>query len=431
MPRFQSRRIRIGLFAVATLVCGFVLATAFESRADDDTTQDLSDTEVQSLMKLVASNKSESIDDDLANRFVKTLRRKYAFQSIREILPNWPAELKQQVVNLRDEASSSLASYEGVGRAARTHGHDLRSRALQSLHESQVRDFIARDGNGFGRLPAPSPVHLEIELISPVPRDIGPALGSDQQGGPNREFAEDEPSAHRLFMTAKGFSDDSDDSMKKFKAWAKGTNPLLMPARNKMLSMHEYVHDDFLVSGKSGYVKSIDEVAGYTPHHVAYRPTVDTGDRRKANRAFRLYAKLGIDNQSKNVDKSELTDPWREAPKNAIWLLTDLELVSLLKHDQPMVYESEFLPTMDPSGEAYLRNLNDFEATALRSLFNGEQLSVQAHTNEIRMLGAIRASKSCVVCHEGMPHGALLGAFSYHLTRAKPIPTDSVTAFED
>jgi hypothetical protein len=114
------------------------------------------------------------------------------------------------------------------------------------------------------------------------------------------------------------------------------------------------------------------------------------------------------------------TDPWTEAPADATWLLTQLELVSLLLHETPKVYESDHLPRMDQLSLASTRALDSFETNSLAQLYNGEHFLVDARLNEIRMFGAIRAAKSCLACHD-VRHKELLGAFTYTLTRAKPI----------
>jgi hypothetical protein len=58
-------------------------------------------------------------------------------------------------------------------------------------------------------------------------------------------------------------------------------------------------------------------------------------------------------------------------------------------------------------------------------LSHGEQLVVDEQPGEVRMLGAVRAAKQCLDCHE-VPRGELLGAFSYRL-----YPTDRAGADTD
>src|SRR5260370_2629567 len=96
------------------------------------------------------------------------------------------------------------------------------------------------------------------------------------------------------------------------------------------------------------------------------------------------------------------------------WLVQALDLLSLLKHEEPVAYLSEHLPRMDELREAKTRPLDAFERDALEVLRRGEDLKVQNASREIRMLGSIRAVKQCLQCHE-VERGDLLCAFSYRL----------------
>jgi hypothetical protein len=93
-----------------------------------------------------------------------------------------------------------------------------------------------------------------------------------------------------------------------------------------------------------------------------------------------------------------------------------------LKHETPRVYESDHLPRMEElsSATAKTRELGKFEAAALQKLLEGEEIHTAGTPNRIEMLGAVRASKQCLQCHE-VPRGTLLGAFSYELRRDPPI----------
>jgi hypothetical protein len=101
-----------------------------------------------------------------------------------------------------------------------------------------------------------------------------------------------------------------------------------------------------------------------------------------------------------------------------------LELVSLLRHDEPRVYLAETLPAMDELQNVPHRALNEFEAEALLKLESQEDIVVAKHPRQLQMLGALRAGNSCVECHE-CGHGKLLGAFSYELI---PIDADRSVA---
>jgi hypothetical protein len=84
------------------------------------------------------------------------------------------------------------------------------------------------------------------------------------------------------------------------------------------------------------------------------------------------------------------------------------------------MYVSENLPRMEELKSAPTRNLSAFEQDGLKALRGGEDLVVDSHLNQIRMVGSIRATKACMKCHE-VNRGELLGAFSYLLQRDPPV----------
>jgi hypothetical protein len=96
--------------------------------------------------------------------------------------------------------------------------------------------------------------------------------------------------------------------------------------------------------------------------------------------------------------------------------LQRIDLIGLVVHEEPVVYVSDFLPRMDELRAAPTRPVDEFEAAGLRALERGEELFVRDQGRERRMLGAIRAVRQCVSCHE-CERGDLLGAFTYRLTR--------------
>ena len=130
-----------------------------------------------------------------------------------------------------------------------------------------------------------------------------------------------------------------------------------------------------------GYVRDRDHVAGFQEHRFRTRPE-----------AVRSRGGAGG------------------------WEITRLELVSLLKHEEPGVYLSEHLPRMDELRDAPVRPLNAFERIALKDLESGKDLKAQSGGDIILMLGSIRAIKHCLDCHDAQ-RGDLLGAFSYRLRR--------------
>ncbi len=105
---------------------------------------------------------------------------------------------------------------------------------------------------------------------------------------------------------------------------------------------------------------------------------------------------------------SKVPDP---IPK---WEVANLELVGLLRHEQPVVYVSDTLPKMESLAETKTRPLDPFETTALAALRAGEDLHIGDGPNSTRLAGAIRSVNACAACHESQ-RGDLLGAFSYRL----------------
>ncbi len=97
--------------------------------------------------------------------------------------------------------------------------------------------------------------------------------------------------------------------------------------------------------------------------------------------------------------------------------LARLELVSLLKHERPVVYVSEHLPNMDELRDVPTRALTAFEGKSLVRLRRDENLVTEDAGNLLHMLGAVRASETCMKCHS-VRRGELLGAFSYELVPA-------------
>ena len=119
----------------------------------------------------------------------------------------------------------------------------------------------------------------------------------------------------------------------------------------------------------------------------------------------------------------------------AIYSVKNMELMSLLKHDPPMIYVTDSrrrseLPAhsakpvelklghveppdfkLDPTNYK-LRPLREDEAKALNEIKGGKEIAM----TDAGLLGAIRMRTSCLKCHEGK-EGDLLGAFSYLLKK--------------
>lgn len=146
--------------------------------------------------------------------------------------------------------------------------------------------------------------------------------------------------------------------------------------RHDLLGRHiTLLMEGFLPKGSFGLFRSRDAVAGFQPHQ------------------------------------------FNEAPRwEGDWQIQNIELVSLLLHDVPVVYVSDSLPRMADVGKVPTRPTDFFESKGLAKLKEGEELFAKRKGDEMRLLGAIRAAKQCADCHAAQ-RGDLLGAFSYSLVR--------------
>ena len=132
-----------------------------------------------------------------------------------------------------------------------------------------------------------------------------------------------------------------------------------------------------------GYIKDREHVAGFQPHQFRQMPQLPVTD---------------------------------DAAKTEKWAVLRLELVSLLKHEQPVVYVTRALPRMEDVSGAPTRPLIPFEEKGLKALKAGDDLATETSGDRIRMVGSLRAGKQCLDCHQ-VKRGDLLGAFSWELQR--------------
>jgi hypothetical protein len=258
----------------------------------------------------------------------------------------------------------SRAHFQNVARG-RTDS-TLRTRALESLHSEQVSRFIVSDGFGMSRMVSTVQVDEAVELppAERIPFDYFSDTDSEAQ------------KQEKLSLAERRQLDPQAD-----RHWPTGQAAQLF---------HRSSAVDFLHPETYGFARSRLLVAGFEPHRFTKMPDLNP-------------------------------PPSKGAPESSRWLLRRLELVSLLKHEQDVVYISEFLPRMDDLQKAKTRPLNAFEAKALTALRKGEDLVSETTFNQIHLLGALRATKQCLQCHEAR-RGELLGAFTYQLQRETPMP---------
>jgi hypothetical protein len=246
--------------------------------------------------------------------------------------------------------------------------------SLRMVHASQVDQFISSPGFGVGRGIIPSPRYLE--------------LAKEQPPVPMPDIPQPPPSEHSSLAAPAANARIGDIAMP---GGAGAQIPFPGDSNTDRLHLDALV--DFVNPDGFGYVRDRDHVAGFLSHRLSRVPEI--------HRA----AETG--------DPPEDTEPW---------LTRSVELVSLLKHDQPMVYVAKYLPNMDQLRDAAVRPLDGFEQRTLAKLRAGDDVVVETAGDRIRMLGSLRAGRQCLECH-AVERGTLLGAFSYELVPdpARPI----------
>lgn len=110
-----------------------------------------------------------------------------------------------------------------------------------------------------------------------------------------------------------------------------------------------------------------------------------------------------------------------ETPETSL-SLTQLQLVSLLRFDEPRVYLLDHMPRMDELARADVktRELNDFESAALTQLQTGTAFVSESAENVVRAMGSVVTLESCQRCHSTKKF-EMLGAFSYEFERVEKI----------
>jgi hypothetical protein len=111
------------------------------------------------------------------------------------------------------------------------------------------------------------------------------------------------------------------------------------------------------------------------------------------------------------------THAFNKQPQSASdWTLNRLDLVGILKFDEPVVYLTPNFPRMEEVQASPTRSLDAFETESLAALLRGEDLVARESAKQLRLFGSLRATKQCQACHHG-ERGDLLGAFTYQFSR--------------
>jgi hypothetical protein len=221
-----------------------------------------------------------------------------------------------------------------------------------------VAEFISNEGFGVGRTPRvrASKKYIEIPVPAPVSQPI------------------DNPTV-----------EPSHDAATPPLVVANETNVAPGPKQESLSTLHANGFTDFANPERFGYFHDAMQTIGFIPHAFSGIPQLPENE-----------------------------------PANARWQIGRLELVSLLKHKSPRVYQSDNLPSMENLDAIATRELDDFEVAGLDKLRRGEEIVVDSGEHEIRMLGSVRALRQCLECHSAN-RGDLLGAFTYRIIRDPPV----------
>lgn len=263
-------------------------------------------------------------------------------------------------------AAVALVQFEQQLRRESRHA---RTRALAAVHELKVNEFIHSPGFGHERL---------VWMPSHTP-DVPPKDWSEADRG--------EP----VTLPADGGFFTAD----------KGKKGPTMPAVTALAHFHAATSHEFVTTDSWGLVKKDKTAAGFKPHALAGLPD------------------LGRARYDTTAPKKDATGRITGYPLVERWAVRRVELIGLLMHDSPVVYLNPDgkLPAMDAAKDGGTRDLTEFETTSLKDLAAGKDVvAVDAVTNHVRMVGAIRMASACLKCHEGK-RGDLLGAFTYDLVR--------------
>lgn len=359
------------------------------------------------MMSIVSDERKLNLTDEEVDRISKYYQDLYPLVSLRSRLSyeNVLDENRPQPV-LGKQAQARLVQRDRPPRQFKPRLDDRgrqRTASLAILHSDNVRDFITRSGFGFDRFPPLPLKDLKLTEVSLTAFDQPNSQVSSTNINHSEMIPASEPGFDDLLDKEKlGNMDEQAFVQVKYDQWINMNNPLRMPPLPRLFRIHDDSSVEFSGYIRNGSVKDIDHVAGFSHHAVASaaRPRMS----QPPLKSWSTFAwNKGDDPQSERV-----------------WLVTRMQLVSLLKHDVAGVYESEHLPNMGELVDAKTRDLNEFEATSLKRLKAGEDLVTNATTNRIQMVGSLRAENQCLECHS-VRRGELLGAFTYELMRKNPM----------
>jgi hypothetical protein len=362
-PQFTTlaRRgvLRVGLI---TLICGWAVFAVFLWQVHEEAAKLITESAKpnEENIEKWGNEKIWSAKELLSQYPLESLADRLAYenQSVAQQSRDGAVELPRESAGLLTELEHSISMRVDF---------DTRTASLKMLHSDKVEQFISRQGKfGVSRMVEPKPLHLE-----PIPADVISFPASDFVYSYQEDAEKITPPNTTQQSSGAG-------------------SP--MPGLDFLQELHQMGVINFVNISGFGYIRDRNHVAGFESHR------------------FNRMPKAPSSIQNQNIKE----------PEKERWLIRRLELVSLLKHEKPAVYISEHLPRMDELKDAETRDLIPFEHRALIGLQAGEDLVSEATGNRVLLMGAVRAAKQCLDCHE-IQRGALLGAFSYELQGDPPV----------
>jgi len=262
-----------------------------------------------------------------------------------------PSSLEGQLQQREEKSARERRAYFG------------RTRALWRLHQKGYADFVAAPGFGVSRVSTVRKAQLELPEAEPVPQ-------------PDSEATESEERSFSVIDGEIARSETPEESGSRVSQVADAASA---PPAESLAAAHTKGEMGFLDPNRIGYVAEKQKVAGFTSH--GFRKPVLVGSKKEPTQ----------------------------------WQVTRLQLISLLRFDEPLAYVSDHLPDMvELKEKPETRPLDEFETGALKRLAVDEDVVIEEQPGLIRMLGSLRAGDDCLKCHN-VRRSYLLGAFSYQL----------------
>ncbi len=297
-------------------------------------------------------------------------------RALRERYPieNLAPRLEYEQAVLADSSSAFRTAYSAPKALSPTvlkrlqadgEGKSYRSNALADLHRRGANEFIRRPLNGVSRIISPADL-LELEPLE------------SEKTLPLPEYSNTDSFPVIDGKTIRTSPPDGGGD----------ASAAAIPARDALLQLHSDGSTGFLDRNFFGATMDKQLVSGFVTH--------------------RFYGQM---------------PPVKTSTDDQVWSITRLELVSLLKHNEPRVYVSKELPRLAELKDVPTRPLDEFENASLKELWHDEDIIIVEEPQRIRMLGSLRAQQTCLDCHS-VELGQLLGAFSYELQLRRTMPPD-------